>query len=82
MSLFHRLSVKNWAADHKEQCLYSHGSRDIVLYDQLPNSLPRVGGIMTSVVQTPLSHVNLRAIQDNVPNAYIADPLSIDSIAN
>ena len=58
------------------------GSRDIVLYDALPNSLPRVGGIITSVVQTPLSHVNLRAIQDNVPNAYIADPLSIDSIAN
>lgn len=57
------------------------GSRDIVLYDALPNSLPRVGGIMTSVIQTPLSHVNLRAIQDNVPNAYIADPLSIDSIA-
>lgn len=58
------------------------GSRDVVLYDALPNSLPRVGGIMTSVVQTPLSHVNLRAIQDNVPNAYIADPLSVDSIAN
>ena len=58
------------------------GSRDIVLYDALPNSLPRVGGIITSVVQTPLSHVNLRAIQDNVPNSYISDPLSIDSIAS
>ncbi len=56
------------------------GSRDIVLYDVLPNSLPRVGGIITSVVQTPLSHVNLRAIQDNVPNAYIREPLDIDSI--
>jgi len=58
------------------------GSRDIVLYDALPNSLPRVGGIITSVIQTPLSHVNLRAIQDNVPNAYIKDPLLVDSIAN
>ena len=58
------------------------GSRDIVLYDALPNSLPRVGGIITSVIQTPLSHVNLRAIQDNVPNAYIEDPLAIDTIAN
>ncbi len=58
------------------------GSRDIVLYDALPNSLPRVGGIITSVVQTPLSHVNLRAIQDNVPNAYIREPLEIDSIAS
>lgn len=60
----------------------SPGSRDIVLYDALPNSLPRVGGIITSVVQTPLSHVNLRAIQDDVPNAYIKDPLLIDSVAN
>jgi hypothetical protein len=67
---------------HMEDLSETPGSRDIVLYDALPNSLPRVGGIITSVVQTPLSHVNLRAIQDNVPNAYIADPLSIDSIAN
>jgi len=57
------------------------GPKDIVLYDALPNSLPRVGGIMTSVMQTPLSHVNLRAIQDNIPNAFIQDPLLIDSIA-
>ncbi len=58
------------------------GSRDIVLYDALPNSLPRVGGIITSVIQTPLSHVNLRAIQDNVPNAYIKNPLDIPAISS
>lgn len=57
------------------------GTKDIVLYKSLPNALPRVAGIMTSVIQTPLSHVNLRAIQDGVPNAYIRDPLAIDSIA-
>ena len=57
-------------------------SRDVVLYESLPNTLPRVGGIMTSVIQTPLSHVNLRAIQDNLPNAFIREPLAIDSIAN
>ena len=56
-------------------------SRDIVLYEALPNSLPRVGGIISSVIQTPLSHVNLRAIHDNVPNAFIRDPLLNDSIA-
>jgi len=56
-------------------------SRDIVLYEALPNSLPRVGGIISSVIQTPLSHVNLRAIHDNVPNAFIRDPLLIDTIA-
>lgn len=67
---------------HMDDLEETPGSRDVVLYDALPNSLPRVGGIITSVIQTPLSHVNLRAIQDDVPNAYIADPLSIDSIAN
>lgn len=55
---------------------------DIVLYNALPNNLPRVGGIITSVIQTPLSHVNLRAIQDGVPNCYIKNPLDIDSIAD
>ena len=58
------------------------GPKDIVLYESLPNSLPRVGGIITSVIQTPLSHVNLRAIQDHIPNAFIRDPLDIDTIAN
>ncbi|MFK7951111.1 MAG: PEP/pyruvate-binding domain-containing protein [Saprospiraceae bacterium] len=58
------------------------GPKDIVLYEQLPNALPRVGGIMTSVIQTPLSHVNLRAIQNEIPNAFIRDPLLIDSIAD
>lgn len=58
------------------------GLKDIVLYDFLPNFLPRVGGIMTSFIQTPLSHVNLRAIQDNIPNAFVRDPLSNDTILN
>jgi hypothetical protein len=56
--------------------------KDIVLYESLPNALPRVSGIMTSAIQTPLSHVNLRAIQQNIPNAYIREPLEIDSIAD
>lgn len=57
-------------------------SRDIVIYESLPNHMPRVGGIITSFIQTPLSHVNLRAIQDNLPNAFIRDPLLVDAIAN
>ncbi len=56
-------------------------SRDIVIYEALPNEMPRAGGIITTVPQTPLSHVNLRAIQDNVPNAYIAGALQIEMIA-
>ena len=46
-------------------------SRDVVIYEALPNELPRVAGIISTVPQTPLSHVNLRAIQDGVPNAFI-----------
>ena len=49
--------------------------RDIVIYETLPNELPRVAGIITTVPQTPLSHVNLRAVQDGVPNAFIRDAL-------
>jgi hypothetical protein len=58
------------------------GSRDIVLYESLPNTLPRVGGIITSFIQTPLSHVNLRAIQDEIPNSFIRDPLENEEIAD
>lgn len=57
------------------------GPRDIVVYGALPNELPRVGGIITAVPQTPLSHVNLRAIQDRVPNAYVAGALDDPTIA-
>ena len=55
--------------------------RDVVLYEALPNELPRIAGIITSVPQTPLSHVNLRAIQDGVPNVFIRDALDEPEIA-
>ncbi len=46
---------------------------DIVISESVPDELPRVAGILTGSVQTPLAHVNLRAIQDGIPNAYIRD---------
>ena len=54
--------------------------RDIVLYRSLPNEMPRVAGIITEVRQTPLSHVNLRAVQDRVPNAFIGEASQDESI--
>ena len=54
--------------------------RNIVIYEALPNELPRVAGIISTVPQTPLSHVNLRAVQDGIPNAYIRDALDTDAI--
>ena len=55
--------------------------RDVVIYEALPNELPRVAGIISTVPQTPLSHVNLRAAQDGIPNAYIRDVLDDPDIA-
>ena len=57
-------------------------ARDVVIYETLPNELPRVAGIITTVPQTPLSHVNLRALQDRIPNAYIADALENTDISD
>jgi hypothetical protein len=56
-------------------------SRDVVIYRSLPNEMPRVAGIITEVRQTPLSHVNLRAIQDKVPNAFVASAATSERIA-
>lgn len=54
--------------------------RDVVLYKSLPNEMPRVAGIITAVRQTPLSHVNLRAIQDKIPNAFITGAAENETI--
>lgn len=56
--------------------------RDIVIYRTLPNELSRVAGIITAVPQTPLSHVNLRAVQDNIPNAFVRGALDDPQIAD
>jgi hypothetical protein len=57
-------------------------ARDVVLYETLPNEMPRVAGIITAVRQTPLSHVNLRAVQDGVPNAFISGAAKDATIAS
>ncbi|MEC9094728.1 MAG: hypothetical protein VX438_18610, partial [Planctomycetota bacterium] len=49
--------------------------REIVICKTLPNQMPRVAGVISEVRQTPLSHVNLRAIQDQIPNAFINNAL-------
>ena len=56
--------------------------RDIVIYEALPNELPRVAGVISTVPQTPLTHVNLRAVQDRIPNAFIRDGLNKVRIAS
>jgi hypothetical protein len=56
------------------------GAREVVIYNGIPNEMPRVAGVITTAMQTPLSHVNLRAVQDKVPNAVVTDALSNPSV--
>ena len=56
--------------------------RDVVIYEALPNELPRVAGVISAVPQTPLTHVNLRAVQDRIPNASIREALDQPAIAS
>ncbi len=55
-------------------------SRDIVIFRNLPNDLTHVAGILTELPQTPLSHVNLKAKQNNTPNAYLKDASRLPEI--
>lgn len=56
-------------------------ARDIVIFKTLPNDLTHVSGIITEVPQTPLSHVNLKARQNDTPNAFIAKASTHPEIA-
>jgi hypothetical protein len=44
---------------------------DVVIFTFIPNDLTHVAGIITDTPQTPLSHINLKAKQNNTPNAFI-----------
>lgn len=51
--------------------------RDVVIFRTLPNDLSHVAGVITELPQTPLSHINLKAKQNNTPNAYVKE-ISLD----
>ena len=55
--------------------------RDVVIFRNIPNDLTHVAGIITEIPQTPLSHINLKAKQNNTPNAFIKDASSHPDIA-
>lgn len=50
-------------------------ARDIVVLPTVPADLSRVAGIITAAPQTPLSHINLKARQNQTPNCYLRDAL-------
>lgn len=56
--------------------------RDVVLFkNSIPNDISHVGGIITEVPQTPLSHINLKAQQNKMPNAFIKGATTDPAIA-
>ncbi|WDE06515.1 hypothetical protein SG34_006235 [Thalassomonas viridans] len=54
---------------------------DVVIYTYIPNDLAHVAGIITDSPQTPLSHINLKAKQNNTPNAYMRDAVNNPEVA-
>ena len=55
--------------------------RDVALFTALPNDLGHVAGVISATPQTPLSHINLKAKQNDTPNAYVRDALTHERIA-
>ena len=55
--------------------------RDVAVFTTLPNDLGHVAGVISATPQTPLSHINLKAKQNDTPNAYVRDALTHERIA-
>jgi pyruvate,water dikinase len=55
--------------------------RDVALFTTLPNDLGHVAGVISATPQTPLSHINLKAKQNDTPNAYVRDAATHERIA-
>ncbi|MCK5828769.1 MAG: hypothetical protein KAH20_00510 [Methylococcales bacterium] len=53
----------------------------IAIYTYIPNALGHIAGIITEQPQTALSHINLKARQNNTPNAYIKNARTNPSIS-
>jgi pyruvate,water dikinase len=55
--------------------------RDVAVFTALPNDLGHVAGVVSETPQTPLSHVNLKAKQNDTPNAYLKDAATDPRVA-
>lgn len=49
------------------------GDNEIIVLNELPESLPPVRGIIVTKPSSPLSHINILAKGWNIPNVYIKD---------
>lgn len=51
-------------------------AKDVVIFKSIPNDISHLAGVITEGPQTPLSHVNLKAKQNDTPNVYVKDASS------
>ncbi len=64
-----------------EQSASSSKPTDIVVLREAPNDIPPVGGIITEVFQTPLSHVNILSKNRGTPNMALRGALTDARVA-
>ncbi len=55
--------------------------RDILIYQSLPDDLPSCRGLLSTIPQTPLAHLNLLARNRAIPNLYVGGLAQNPSIA-
>jgi hypothetical protein len=53
---------------------------EIIVLEELPDELPPVRGIVTSVRQGELAHVALLARANGIPNVHVADPNTLEAL--
>ena len=67
-----------------DPAIASTNKHDVLVLEDVPDWLPPAAGLITSVPQTPLAHVNVLARNRGIPNAYkggVADDPSLDQLA-
>ncbi len=49
----------------------NYSSKEILLMNEIPLDIGPVAGIITSIPQTPLAHIMLRALNQNIPDMFL-----------
>lgn len=71
-------TLRQLSAEALESAVFSF--QDILLLSTLPVDLPLVGGTITEELQTPLSHVNVAAMNRGTPNIALPGASSMESV--
>lgn len=58
----------------------NYSSKEILVMSNIPLDIGPVAGIITSVPQTPLAHIMLRAINQNIPDVFALGALEQENI--